>query len=220
MTEMTPQERQQLRQLIRLREQRAKHEVDAFADERIAQFEQEMATVYRADDERWARIKQAMIEVTKRANEELTRICEAEGIREEFAPTISPPMFIGRGENANAERRAELRKVAQTRVKADSKAAKVAIEAASAGVQEQLLIGGLKSEEAKALVETMPTVQSLMPPLHTAEIIEIEQANGHKRRDWRARHLPPLQVPALIEAQEEPPPAIEGQMTIDEAPAA
>jgi hypothetical protein len=140
--EMTPQERQQLRQLIRLREQRAKHEVEAFADERLAQFEQGMATIYRADDERRARITQAMKDVAKQANGELSRICEAEGIREEFRPTISPPYLTERGTNADQSLRAELRKVAQSRVKADAKAAKVAIEAASAGVQEQLLIGG------------------------------------------------------------------------------
>ena len=48
----------------------------------------------------------------------------------------------------------------------------------------------MKTDEAKALVEAMPTVASLMPPLQTAEIIAIEEANGHKRRDWYSRHLP------------------------------
>ena len=78
----------------------------------------------------------------------------------------------------------------------------------------------MKTDEAKALVEAMPTVASLMPPLQTAEIIAIEEANGHKRRDGTAVICRSLKVPALIEAQEEASTAIEDQMTIDEVPAA
>lgn len=196
MSEMTPQERQQLRQLIRLREQRAKRQVDAFADERLAQFEQEMATVYRADDERWARVTAAVRRVEEEANAELRRICDAEGIKEDYAPMYYSG-FSGRRVNADKDRRAELRRVAQTRVKADAKAAKVSVEAASAEVQERLLVGGLRTDEARALVETIPSVESLMPPLPTAEIIEIEEANGRQRRPWDSRHLPPLRVPTL-----------------------
>ena len=99
------------------------------------------------------------------------------------------------GENADSSRRTELRRVAQTRVKADVKAAKVAIETASATIQEQLLVGGLRSDEAKALLETIPSVESLMPPLPTAEIIEIEEANGKRRGNWQRRQLPALEVP-------------------------
>ena len=199
MSEITPQERQQLRQVIRLREQRAKRQVEAFADERLAQFEQEMATVYRADDERWERVTQAVQRIEHEANAEIARICEAEGIREDVAPSYYV-CFRGRGMNADKDRRAELRRVAQTRVKADAKAAKVLIETASAGVQEQLLIGGLRTEEARALVDAIPSVESLMPPLSTAEIIQIEEANGRRRKSWESRHLPPLVVPALSEA--------------------
>jgi hypothetical protein len=200
--EMTPQERQQLRQLMRIREQRAKRQVEAFASERLAQFEQEMATIYRADDERWARISRAVGQLEQEANAELRRVCEAEGIREEFAPSFHS-YFSGRSQNADASRRGELRKVAQTRVRADMKAAKVAIETASADVQERLLVGGLRTDEARELVEQIPSVESLMPSLPTAEIIQIEEANGHKRpAGYASRQLPPVRVPALEEPQE------------------
>jgi hypothetical protein len=189
---MTPQERQQVRSLIRMREQRAKNQVDAFAAERMAQFEQDLATIYQAHDERWKHISELVHQVESEANAELKRICEAEGIAESFRPHYSVS-FYRRGENVEASRRAELRKVAQTRVKADAKAAKISIENASAEIQEELLIGGLHSEEAKRLVERMPDPQALMPPLPTVEIVQIEEASGHK--GWERRALPPLLKP-------------------------
>ena len=153
-----------------------------------------MATIYRADDERWARVTQAVKQVEREANAELQRICEAEGIKEDYAPSFYSGLHGPSRERADKDRRAELRKVAQTRVKADAKAAKESIEAASGVVQEQLLVGGLRSEEARALVETIPPVESLMPPLPTAEIVKLEAANGHRRRSWESRQLPPLRV--------------------------
>jgi hypothetical protein len=191
---MTRQERQDLARLVKLRESTAKKRVESFSAERLAQFEQEMATVYKADDERWAAITQAVADVATKANEEIGRICEAEGINTIYRPYIRAPSFSGRGENADGSRRVELRKVATSRLAADAKAAKLVIEEASGSVQEQLLIGGLRTDEAKARLESMPNVEQLMPPLPVAEIIAIEEASSGKRKDWRARGLAPLML--------------------------
>jgi hypothetical protein len=51
--------------------------------------------------------------------------------------------------------------VAQTRIEAMAKAAKVEIESKALEGQRQLATGALRSEEAKAFLATMPTVESL-----------------------------------------------------------
>jgi hypothetical protein len=78
--------------------------------------------------------------------------------------------WMRRGENYSAARRAELRKVAKTRIVAEIKAAKTTIERSSVEVQTELIAGGLESEEAKAFLESMPTAEALMPSLSMAEI--------------------------------------------------
>jgi hypothetical protein len=189
---LTPRERQDLLRLARLREKHARSRVDSVAAERLAQFEQELATVFKAEDERWAKIVETVARLVAEADAELGRICEAEGIREHFRPHITKPYLTSRGENADAERRTELRHVAKSRVSADAKAAKVEIERASCGVQEKLIVTGLRSAEAKTLLDALPTVEALMPPLPTAEIIAIEQASGRRRHRYPRSILPPL----------------------------
>jgi hypothetical protein len=93
--------------------------------------------------------------------------------------------WCGRGENAFADRRAELRKVATTRIAADGKQAKAEIERQSLDVQERLLIGGLESDEAQAFVESMPKADELMPPISVAEVERtgrVARMSGHEER--------------------------------------
>jgi hypothetical protein len=103
-------------------------------------------------------------------------------VPERFAPSAMVG-WMSRGQNASRERRAELRKVATTRIAADAKRAKVEIERASVELQGELVAGGLSSNDAKAFLARMPTAEALLPVLAGGEA-EAQVAEGP---DWRRR---------------------------------
>jgi hypothetical protein len=167
---MTRRERQDLAQLVRRRGKLAKANVDHVAAERLADFEEQLGSVYApADDPVWLELHAAANEVVEQAEAGIAKRCEELGIPRRCAPKLQLGWY-GRGENAFADRRAELRKVATTRIAADGKQAKAEIERRSLEVQEQLLVGGLESAEARAFVESMPKADELMPPISVAEV--------------------------------------------------
>jgi hypothetical protein len=138
---MTKGEREDLAKLCRQREKLAKVEADARAAEMLADFQKQLATIHSYNDhEVWKKAKAA----AQAATDEARRIVEASlnelGIPRQFAPLLSLEWY-GRGENAAAERRAELTKVAVSRIDAITKRVKHQIEAGSVEVQTRLLAG-------------------------------------------------------------------------------
>src|SRR5262245_61240585 len=95
--------------------------------------------------------------------------CRELGIPKRFQPKIHSTSYGG-GENASKERRAELRKVAVTRIDALAKAAKATIEHESLKLHTDLVAGALESGEARAVLNALPTIEVLMPSLTVAEI--------------------------------------------------
>jgi hypothetical protein len=84
------------------------------------------------------------------------------GMSEEFRPRLVAQWY-GRGENALRERRAELRKAAQTKIAAMGKAAKTTIDHRVAHLLTQLAADALESAEARAFLESMPLIDEMMP---------------------------------------------------------
>jgi hypothetical protein len=74
------------------------------------------------------------------------------------------------GEFSDKGRCAELQKLAEARLAALTQTAKNAIRAATLGIEEQLILGGLESSEAKAVFGAMPTVEALMPSLSIEDL--------------------------------------------------
>lgn len=179
---MTRREREQLAQLVRRREKLAKADADKVAAERLADFEQQMATIYAAEDARWADLTKAANAAVTEANAGLEARCDELGIPEKFRPSLSLSWW-NRGENASRERRAELRAVAKSRIDAMAKEAKVEIERQSVSVQTQLIAGGLESEEARAFLAAMPTAEALIGA--APSVAEIERVTPHRARFGR-----------------------------------
>ena len=168
---MTSAERSDLIKVVRQRERVAKAGAAQRAAELVADFEEQLARRYSFDeDEVWREAYQAANEAADEAQQKVVARCEELGIPAEFAPEIHRPWWRSRGENAVAGRRAELRRVAATRIAALEKAAKAAIERRSLDVQERLIVGGLASAEARGFLDSIPAVDSLMPPLRLAEL--------------------------------------------------
>jgi hypothetical protein len=177
---MTRRDREDLAKVVRRREKLTKGDADRLAAERLAGFESQLAAIYKpGDDPVWQELYAAAATAVAEVKAKLAERCRELGIPEDWAPDLQLRWY-GRGENAAAERRAELRRVAKTRIDADAKAAKVEIEKRSVAVQEQLIARGLDSEDAKVFLESMPTAEQLMPSVSVAEIEAAATAEGRR----------------------------------------
>jgi hypothetical protein len=183
LTPMTKGERDELMKLLRRHEKLATGDVDRVAAERLADFEQQMASIYApTDDERWAELHAQAASVVREADDALAERCRELGIPERFRPELGMHWY-GRGENGSAARRAELRTVAKTRIDAMAKAAKVEVERQSIAVQTRLVATGLTGDEARTFLASMPTAETLVGA--APSVLEVEATTPHRDRFGR-----------------------------------
>jgi hypothetical protein len=169
MAAMTAGERSKLIKLTEQRARLAKNAATQRAADLMADVEQQLATEYSFTDDGAFQDAYALAEKSvKDANKKIAARCAELGIPQKFQPRIREYWFP-RGENMAKERRAELRKVAQTRIDAMKRRAMVDIEQKSLEVQERLIVDSLESDDAKAFMQSIPTVDRLMPTLSLAE---------------------------------------------------
>ena len=102
----------------------------------------------------------------------------------------------GRGENGIASRRAELRRMATTKIEAIEARAIVEIELRSHEAQSELAASGLTSDAALAFLARLPSVESLMPTLSYEEVAgkaetpiaeQLTSPNALRQRRFRER---------------------------------
>ena len=169
LTPMTRREMSDLLMIVKLRAKVTKNEVTARAAKMLADMEQEMAATYRSDATMWKDITKAAEEAIAKADEQIAAICCAQGIREEFRPSINLSWW-SRGENAVRERRAELRRVAEARIDAGVKEANRRLEAWQVERSTVLLAGQLSSDEASHFFKSLPTPEELLPQVQIPEV--------------------------------------------------
>ena len=168
---MTHREREDLAKLVR---QRARLERAGAAQrkaELLADVERQLAAIYTYDDdETWKAAAEAAKAAVEAAQTKVAERCQELGIPKEFAPSLSVDWY-GRGQNAVASRRAEIRKVAKTRLDAMEKAAQTEIERASVDALTRLIADGLASEAAKDFLDALPTANTLMPQIDATALL-------------------------------------------------
>lgn len=176
--EFTSRQLSELANVVRMRARLAKEDADLRGVLLLAEFEEELAREYPINDPRWAEITEQARRMVADADRQIAEICEQTGIRAEFRPQIHVAWW-DRGENAVKSRRDELRKVATARCKAMVKDAKLAIGREELRARTLLAEQVLTSDQAKGLLEAMPTVEQLLPLL---ALREIEAATPSSRR--------------------------------------
>jgi hypothetical protein len=143
MTGMTKGEREDLQRLVRQREKVLKSAAKQRSAELLADFENQMGSEYSFDqDEIWRQATEAAEREVRRAQERVAARCRELGIPTRFAPSLNMHWY-GRGENAVAARRTELRRMAESQIEAIERAAITKIEASCLDAQTQLAIAGL-----------------------------------------------------------------------------
>lgn len=165
---MTKGERDQLLTVVRQRAKIAKEDVSARQAQLIANGEAALARKFSEQDAAWADLtadaRKYMAEIKARLNDRAAEL----GIPTEFRPGYDL-MWFSRGENATANRRAELRAVLKTQAEATAKAAKLEIDRWASDLQVAVIAGGLTGD-ARDLLGQLPTAEALMPPLDLPEL--------------------------------------------------
>jgi hypothetical protein len=170
---MTKGEREDLVRLVRQREKVLKSAASQRSAELLADFENQMGQAYQFDqDETWAEAKNAAEREVERAQQKIKARCRELGIPERFAPSINL-YWSSRGyENSIRDRREELRRMAMTKIGALQRAANTRIEVSCLEAHEQVVTAGLTSDAARAFIQTLPGVDTMMPQLSFAEFAD------------------------------------------------
>jgi hypothetical protein len=170
MSAMTRAEREDLQRLVRQREKVLKSAAKQRSAELLADFENQMGSEYSFDeDEVWAKAYEAAEREVKKAQARIAARCRELGIPVRFAPTLEIGWY-SRGENAVNARRAELRRMAASQIAAIEQKAFVEIESSCLDAQTKLTLTGCTSDMARAFVESLPAIDTLMPRLSYSEI--------------------------------------------------
>jgi hypothetical protein len=166
---MSRAERLELAKLVRLRANVAKKDIEQRQAQLIADFEEQLAANYASTHEAWADVTSVAKKLVEEVDAEIARRCKELGLPEKYRPSLDLRWY-GRGESASRERRAELRKVAQAKLEASAKGAKVEVDRSAAALLTQLTAGSLESSEAQEFLGRMPSIDQLMPPLTVGEL--------------------------------------------------
>lgn len=165
MAEMTKSDRDTLIKIARQRERVAKSSAKERSKQLIADFEEQLDRRYSFDEnEVWAAAEASVSAALEKAQDQIAAECERIGIPKEFAPSINAGWW-DRGRNAAKSERSDMRKVAIAQIQALEQKAIAAIERRSVETQEQIMVGGLTTADAKMFLESMPTADTLMPGL-------------------------------------------------------
>jgi len=112
------------------------------------------------------------IEAARQADKMIAERCKELSIPDRFRPKLQWT-WATRGENAVEERRRELRLMAKAHFEAQEKEALAKAELHSLDVQEKLIASSLTSAEARAFLDKIPSVESLMPPMNEKEVMAL-----------------------------------------------
>jgi hypothetical protein len=170
---MTRHEREDLRRLYRYQATLAKTGAAQRAAELRADFEEQLASIFRFDDDAiWKAVTETADAAVDEADKRIAARCNELGIPERFRPSLHLSWY-SRGENASGKRRAELRKVAESRIEALEKKARYDIDNWCVKTQAALIKDSLTSAQAAAFLEQMPTAEQLMPTLDASRIASL-----------------------------------------------
>lgn len=163
--EMTAKDRDALIRFARAQARQAEREVDTRMAVCRAEVVDQMTAAFAADDALWKEAVLLAEEEMEKANAHIRNQVAALGIPPTEAPQIGAHWYSRGSSYASRDRRAELYKLADAKLAAMAKTAKGEIRSAVLEIEKQLILGGLQSTEARAVLESMPTPEQLMPAL-------------------------------------------------------
>lgn len=180
---MTTRDRDTLSKIARQRARVAKSMVAQRQAQLLADFEAQSSAIYSARDEAWAEVVHEAEAKVGEVNAHIAEVCRQRNIPVEFAPSLSA-YFAGRGQNDDISRRVELRKLAERKIDAAAKSAKLEIDRADGQVQVELLTCALSTEAARVFLDQIPTPEQLMPAIQLGELEQQIRRTPTRRELW------------------------------------
>jgi len=178
---MTKGERTDLLSLVRKRERVMTAAAHERAASMLADFEKQSASIYSFDDDAvWAEAMARAQQAASETGKIIADRCHELGIPQEFAPMLSLH-WHGRGQNAVAQRRDELRRAAKAKIAAIEAEAITKIGNMSLEAQTDLLAKGLETDTARAFLSEVRSVDALMPTVNVAEVKALIDARYPRR---------------------------------------
>jgi hypothetical protein len=162
--EMTRADRLELCKVVRQRARVLQADAKRRQAAQLADVERQLSDKFSISHQAWEKITaeaQAHIEAVVAA---IATKCAEMGVDQNLRPHIGLSWF-SRGENAEASRRSELRKAAQTKIESDAQNYRFQIEKWAADFLMRLSAGALRSSEAQAFLTSIPDLEALMPVL-------------------------------------------------------
>ena len=182
---MTAAERSELGSLVRFNAKVARADAEARGKWLKADVEEKLSARFKFEDAAWKDITAAAEKAVQEADAAIAALCRDRGVPEDFRPSLCLS-WHGRGENASAARRAEMRKLAYAHIDAQVKEMQVEIDRQAAQQLNQLAQAGLNSEAARAFIDALPSPEELLKPL-----VSIQMDDGE---------LVALEAPAAVTA--------------------
>lgn len=181
---LTRAERQDLLRVARMRAKHSRTMLDARKAELLADLEEQLSARFPVNDPRWEDVTREAEQAVAAANDRIEEVCQQVGVPLEFAPHLGLDWYH-RGQNASAQRRAELRALGSRKIDASAKAAKSEIDHVELRASEAILADGLASTDARAFLDRIPEPAQLMTPV-TLEDVENERIASKEARssDW------------------------------------
>jgi hypothetical protein len=168
--QITKADRDALIRIAKLRAKQAEREAETREKVLIAEVHDQLTAEFEANDRLWADAVTVASEAVGKANAHIRAQCAAMGIPPQHAPQVTIQWMTRSPSYSDRSRRTELYKLAETRLAALTKQAKTMIQGAVLKVETELLTGGLESGQARAILESMPTVETLMPSLSIEDL--------------------------------------------------
>jgi hypothetical protein len=195
--EMTRGEREDLQRLVRQREKVLKAAPKQRSAELLADFADQLCSVYHYDDDEvWEEATRIAEAEVAKAQARVAARCAEFSIPKQFAPRLSVSWY-SRGENGCKKRREELLLMARTKIEALERTAITQIALDCLEAQTEVARAGLTSEAAHAFFDKLPKIEALMPTLSFEAVAgkgeppiveQLISPGALRQRRYRERH--------------------------------
>lgn len=180
---MTRKARDQLVQVAKMRARVAKASIDQRELALKGQIEDELQALFETESEMAARAMQRAHAAVRTAQADLDKWLDEHDVPSRMRPRVGvADPSRGYGDETISSRRVALRSLATARVRALGAQAKVELDRSCADTVTALIAGGLDSDEARQMLDQLPTIDQLMVAPSVAELEAVHDEQRQQRQ--------------------------------------
>ena len=163
---ITKTERNELKAVVRQQMKVLRAEVEQRKAELLADVDEQIVARFSEDDQKWADAAhlahEAVMEANRKVNDAYRELTGDRHVERMYVQATVP--------QKPARERIVLRKAAESRIEEQVAGALLKLQRQEADLIRTLAVGALESEEARAFLDSIPTVSELVPAARLAEL--------------------------------------------------